>query len=167
MNRLLILRHGIAVPHGSPDFADDDRPLTPKGEKRMRQIGYGLKRCGLKLDRIVSSPLPRAYRTAEIVARVLGCPDQLETAEELRASESAASIAAWIASRTEDELMIVGHNPALSDLVGHLVAGSETPSLCELRRGGIASLAPRADDPAKWIIEWIARPRLIRRMGDR
>ena len=167
MNRLLIVRHGIAVPHGSPDFADDDRPLTPKGEKRMRQIGYGLKRCGLKLDRIVSSPLPRAYRTAEIVARVLGCPDQLETADELRASESADSIAGWIASQSDAELMIVGHNPALSDLIGLLVLGNSSAKICDLRRGGIACLAPRAEDPSKWIIEWIARPRLVRRLSDR
>ena len=167
MKRLLILRHGIAVPHGSPDFADDDRPLTPKGEKRMRQIGYGLKRCGLNIDRIVSSPLPRAYRTAEIVARVLGNPDLLVTADELRASETASSIAAWVAAQVDEELMIVGHNPAFSELVGLLVAGKSKGPLCELRRGGIAALAPRADDPTKWIIEWIARPRLIRRMGDR
>ncbi len=167
MKRLLILRHGIAVPHGSPDFADDDRPLTPRGEKRMRQIGYGLKRCGLTLTRIVSSPLPRAYRTAEIVARVLGNPDLLQTADELRVSESAASIAGWIAEQTDEELMIVGHNPALSELVGLLVAGKLKLPLCDLRRGGIAALAPREEDPTKWIIEWIARPRLFRRVGDR
>lgn len=167
MKRLLIVRHGIAVAHGSPDFADDDRPLTPKGEKRMRQIGYGLKRCGLAPDRIVSSPLPRAYRTAEIVARVLGCPDLLQTADELRASESAASIAGWIAEQPDEELMIVGHNPAFSDLVGLLVAGKTKLPLCDLRRGGMAALATREEDPTKWIIEWVARPRLIRRMGDR
>ena len=167
MKRLLILRRGIAVPHGSAEFADDDRPLTAKGEKRMREIGYGLKRCGVKLDRIISSPLPRAYRTAEIVARVLGYPDLLETADALRASESASSIASWVAARTEEDLMIVGHNPAFTDLIGLLATGNATPALCELRRGGIAALAPRAEDPSKWIIEWIARPRLIRRMGDR
>jgi len=166
MKRLLILRHGIAVPVGTPDIADEDRPLTPKGERRMRQIGHGLKGSGLNLDKIVSSPLPRAYRTAEIVARVLGDPDLLETADELRASESAASIAAWLGSRPEDELMIVGHNPALSDLVGRLVLGEGAGSICELRRGGVAALAARPEEPAKWQIEWIARPRLFRRAKD-
>lgn len=95
MERLYLLRHGIAVPHGTPGIEDDDRPLTPKGEKRVRQVAYGLKHLGLDVQKIVSSPLPRAYRTAEIVARVLESPDLLETADELRAGASADSIASW------------------------------------------------------------------------
>lgn len=167
MNRLFILRHGIAVPHGSPDFADDDRPLTTKGERRMREVGYGLKRLGFKVDRIVTSPLPRAYRTAEIVARVLGDPDRLETSDALRASQSAAQIGDWIATRAEDSLMIVGHNPALSELIGLLVAGDAALPICELRRGGLAALVGRPESPGRWAVDWIARPRLLRRVADR
>lgn len=167
MKSLYIVRHGIAIPHGSPDIPDDERPLTPKGEKRMRQVGYGLKHLGLELDRIVSSPLPRAYRTAEILARVLGFPDLLETADELRANQSSKHVAEWIASRTEESLMIVGHNPGLSDLIALLVLGTAKVSLCELRRGGIAALSYSNEEPAKWSIDWIARPQLMRRMAAR
>ncbi len=39
MTELFILRHGIAVPHGTPGIAEDERPLTEKGERRMRQSG--------------------------------------------------------------------------------------------------------------------------------
>src|SRR4051812_2946190 len=42
MTELYILRHGIAYPHGTPGMADDDRPLTPKGEERCKQISKGL-----------------------------------------------------------------------------------------------------------------------------
>ena len=167
MKHLIIVRHGIAVPHGSPDYTDDERPLTSQGERRVRQIGYGLKHLGMDLERIVSSPLPRAYRTAEILARVLGDPDLLETSDSLKASESPAAIAAWLAERTEESLMIVGHNPSLSELVGQLVLGDAKISICELRRGGIAALTHREEEPTKWSIDWIARPRLIRRLSDR
>ncbi len=167
MERLYILRHGIAVPSGSPDFPDDDRPLTKKGEQRVLEIGHGLKHLGVKVDRIVTSPLPRAVRTAEIVARVLGDPDLLETAEILKVSESAASIAEWIATRSEDSLMIVGHNPSLSELVGLLAVGESNSTLCELRRGGMAAMVRRPEDTSRWAIDWIARPRLIRRLSDR
>ena len=167
MKQLIIVRHGIAVPHGSPDFADDDRPLTPQGERRVRQIGYGLKHLGMGLERIVSSPFPRAYRTAEILARVLGNPDLLETSDSLKASESPATIASWLAERTEESLMIVGHNPSLSELIGLLVVGDAKISICDLRRGGIAALATHADNPTKWSVDWIARPRLIRRLAAR
>ena len=30
--RLLVVRHAIAVPHGTPGVADNDRPLTSEGE---------------------------------------------------------------------------------------------------------------------------------------
>ncbi len=38
MNELYVVRHGIAVDPGTPGIPDDERPLTPKGEKRMREI---------------------------------------------------------------------------------------------------------------------------------
>ena len=38
MNELFIVRHGIAVEPGTAGIADADRPLTPKGVKRMRQV---------------------------------------------------------------------------------------------------------------------------------
>ena len=58
MTRLYLLRHGIAVPHGTPDIPDDERPLTSEGEKGVRKVARGLRRLGFKLDRIVTSPLP-------------------------------------------------------------------------------------------------------------
>lgn len=167
MDRLYLVRHGIAVPHGSPDYPDDERPLTSKGERRVRQVAYGLKRLGLKLDRIFTSPLPRAYRTAEILARVLGDPDLLETADALRLQQTADAIAEWLSARGEGSLMLVGHNPNLSDLVGRLVTGDARSRLCDLRRGGVAALVPRTDEPSRLAIDWIARPRLLRRMNDR
>src|SRR6267154_2788646 len=96
MMRLYLLRHGIAVAHGTPGVAETDRPLTPKGEKRVRQIAEGLERLGIEPDRILTSPLPRARRTAEIVAEVLGLEDRLEIADALRAGRSAGSIRTWV-----------------------------------------------------------------------
>ena len=35
--KLYIVRHAIAVPHGTPGINDDDRPLTEEGIRKMRQ----------------------------------------------------------------------------------------------------------------------------------
>ncbi|MBM3462072.1 MAG: phosphohistidine phosphatase SixA, partial [Armatimonadetes bacterium] len=68
MMDLYILRHGIAYDHGHPDYPDDDsRPLTPKGRRRTRRIARGMRDLGLRFDAILTSPLPRARQTAEIV----------------------------------------------------------------------------------------------------
>ena len=67
--KLLILRHAIAVPRGTPGIPDDERPLTAKGEQRFRRAARGLARIARRPDAILTSPLPRALRTAEIAGR--------------------------------------------------------------------------------------------------
>jgi phosphohistidine phosphatase len=163
MTELFVLRHGIAVPRGTPGVADDDRPLTSKGRKRMRRIGLGLRRLDVEPEKIISSPLPRAWQTAEIVADALGLSDRLEEADSLRAEQGAGSIRDWLRSRNEDRLMIVGHNPALSQLLGLLVTGAADPWLCELKKGGIAALSPRPE--GNHVLDWIAQPRILKRLS--
>jgi phosphohistidine phosphatase len=166
MTDLYILRHGIAVDPGTPGIPDDERPLTAKGEKRMRQIARGLLTLDLKLDRIVTSPLPRARATAEIVADELGILALLESANVLQVGASAAAIQRWLRDRPEARLMIVGHNPTLSDLVSLLVLGSTQPRICDLKKGGIAALERTVAAKDLYDVAWIATPRLLRRLND-
>jgi phosphohistidine phosphatase len=166
MNELYIVRHGIAVAPGTPGIPEDERPLTPKGEKRMKQIARGLCKLDLKLDRIVTSPLPRARTTAEIVAAALDCRASLETSNALLAGAAAASIQRWLRQRTEARLMIVGHNPGFSDLISLLVLGAAAPLVCDLKKGGIAALTRTAASKDRYDIAWIATPRLIRNLAD-
>jgi phosphohistidine phosphatase len=164
MTRLYLLRHGIAVPHAAPDIPDDERPLTSKGVKRMHQVARGLRCLDIELDRIVTSPLPRARTTAEIVADVLGMEDRLEIADALRAEKDAGSIRDWLITRTEARLMLVGHNPSLMDLIGLLIAGAPGPPPCELRKGGVAALSTQFNGHVR--LDWLARPSLLRRLSD-
>lgn len=163
MNRLYLLRHGIAVPHGTPGFEEDERPLTEHGENQVRMVARGLKRMKLKLDRIVTSPLPRALKTAQLTAEILGIPDKLEQCDALSADRSAASIAEWLRSRFEKRLMIVGHNPAFSELVGLLASAPEGTLQCELRKGGVAAFETLTD--GRLALDWLARPRIFRRLA--
>lgn len=157
MSCLYIVRHGIAIEHGTPGYDEDERPLTPLGVKRMRQVAEGLKALRIKVDRIVTSPLPRASQTADIVADVLDLGSILETADALRSGTSAGSIRDWLSTRDEEKLMIVGHNPSLQDLIPLLAGGSIH---LELRKGGVACLTklPEGD----YSLDWLARPRLLR-----
>ncbi len=161
MNRLYLVRHGIAVPHGSLEYAEDDRPLTPKGETRIRQVARGLRRLGVKVDHIVTSPLPRAARTAELVAESLGIADALETADALRSGQTGDALHDWLSGRAEPRLMIVGHNPGFSELAGILTSGDTPLPAIELRKGGVAAFV-KAGGPGRWRLDWLARPRLLR-----
>lgn len=166
MDALYVVRHGIAVPHGTPGISDDERPLTPKGEGRMKEIGRGLAALGLEVDRIVTSPLPRALRTAQILGRQLDLDDRLEIADVLTAGSSPLAIRDWLDERTEERLMIVGHNPTFSELVGLLVLGEAGRLPLELKKGGIAALSASESSRALFRIDWIAPPRLLCRQGN-
>lgn len=163
MRQLYVLRHGIAVPHGSIDYEEDERPLTPKGRKRMTEVARGLRRLDVAPDRILSSPLPRARQTAEIVAGVLKLDDRLELADELRPHHSSASIKGWLDILPGDSVMIVGHDPSFSDLISTLLLGPNAPPITSLRKGGIACF--EVDPIGAYHLDWLATPGLIRHLA--
>ncbi|MGE3818295.1 MAG: phosphohistidine phosphatase SixA [Isosphaeraceae bacterium] len=159
MTRLYLLRHGTAHParSGQPD---DSRELSPVGIAEMEDVAKGLRRLKVDPQRIVSSPLPRALRTAEIVAERLGALDHLEINDLLRPDVPLGQIRDWLDSRSEDRLMLVGHNPGLSQLIGRLLGPEPTEVPIELKKGGIAAL--RSDQEGRFDLQWITTPKLIR-----
>ena len=129
----------------------------------MEEIAKGLRHLKLDLDRIVTSPLPRARRTAEIVAEGLKITDRLESSEVLRSGASPRTIREWLDSRDEERLMIVGHNPDFTELVGLLTGNTGQVLPYELKKGGIAALQAKVEG-GFWI-EWLATPKLFRRLS--
>lgn len=68
---LYIVRHGESEYNAKGLLAGiTDIPLTDTGREQARQAGTQLANLGI--TRIVSSPLVRAYETAEIIAEQLG-----------------------------------------------------------------------------------------------
>lgn len=166
MWELYIVRHGIAVERGTPGIPDDERPLTSKGEKRMKEIGDGLAALELSVDRIVTSPLPRAHRTAEIVADRLSMAGDIEIAPVLRADSTARDIADWLGLQPEAPLMIVGHNPTLQELVGLLLLGDPGALPFELKKGGVVALRRPSSESDRHTLGWAATPRVLRKLSD-
>ena len=74
--KVYFLRHGKAENRSEWRGRDADRPLTPEGEEALRRECKVLLDLDLALDLIVTSPLARARRTAEIVAEDLGAAGQ-------------------------------------------------------------------------------------------
>ena len=83
MTRVYFLRHGKAENRAEWRGSDDERPLTAEGEEAMRREAEALRALGLAPDVIVTSPLARARRTAEIVAGGLGLSGRLVEDERL------------------------------------------------------------------------------------
>ncbi|HEX5021275.1 MAG TPA: histidine phosphatase family protein [Candidatus Binatia bacterium] len=81
---LYFMRHGIAADRADGGVkTDGERPLTPKGIKKMQKAAKGVAALSLSFDRILSSPLERARQTAKIVAQTLKLEDRSEEIEQL------------------------------------------------------------------------------------
>ena len=163
--RLLIVRHAIAVEHGTPPgVPDDERPLTPEGKKRFRAAARGLARLTSRPDAVFTSPLPRARETAEIAARAWG-GIEATSIDALRDGDPLALEAA-LGSRGEEALVaIVGHEPHLSSLLALLLDSRRSDRLA-FRKGGAAlvEVPGRLADGGQLV--WFLPPKVLRELAD-
>jgi phosphohistidine phosphatase len=135
MARLLwVLRHAEAEPHGVA--ADSARRLTARGEDQARVAGAALARMGVSFDLVLFSPKERARRTAELAAEQWGgaAGELREHAPLAEGFDSAAALDALSEVGHEGRLLVVGHEPDLSNVVMDLLGGG----LLDLKKGGLA-----------------------------
>jgi phosphohistidine phosphatase len=162
--RLLIVRHATAVDHGTPGFADDERPLTPDGEKKFKKAARGLRRIVDRPNAILSSPLPRAFRTAEIAAAAWGkVPPQSTPALHGGSLDDLAEALRPFAGDTL--VAIFGHEPHLSGVLCRLL-GSEASSRFAFRKGGAALVDLPGDPREGGTLLFFAPPGLLRDLAD-
>ena len=139
---LYLLRHGIAAePKVAGIEPDSERPLTVKGEKRLRIAVPAMKKLELSFDLILSSPFLRAKQTAEIIADSSPLKKQLASSDTLAPDGNPKAL---IRQLTElkplpENILLVGHEPYLSQLIALLTAG-ETGVAIELKKGGLGKL---------------------------
>ena len=158
---LYILRHAIAVEPGSPAYEDDSqRPLTDKGVVKMKQIAAGLRHIENEFDLILSSPHLRARQTAEILANSYDIPDKLILTPALLPEASVGQIIDEINDNyfRYKELVLVGHQPSLTNLISIIISGDPTLNIT-LKKGGICRLSVeqlRYDRCAT--LEWLLYP---------
>ncbi len=70
MNKLVLLRHGQSQWNLENRFTGwKDVPLTEKGIKEANNAGYLLKKHNIKIDKVFSSVLERANKTAELAIK--------------------------------------------------------------------------------------------------
>jgi len=139
---LFCLRHGVAVERDPQSFPDDSRrPLTLKGEDRVRLVCDAMQALELSFDGIISSPFLRARQTAEIVANGLGLRRDLQFREELTPTGDPKALLRFINRRqpAPENLLLVGHEPYLSELVSVLICGQPDAAI-DLKKNGLAKL---------------------------
>ncbi len=159
---LFLLRHGIAVDRGTPGFEDDSlRPLTPKGVTRIHRIAQSAKRLRLKFDLILSSPYLRAQQTAHTLASFYKIEERLRLTANLTPEASPAELIGEIHETYSEALsiLLVGHEPYLSNLTSMLLAGDEKVAIT-FKKGGLCKLSVDELHYGRCAtLEWLMTPR--------
>jgi phosphohistidine phosphatase len=135
--KLHIIRHAQAIER-STDLPDEQRHLTCRGRKRFRQVAACLKKMAITPDYIISSPLIRSVQTAEILSETIRFNGELQISADLAGGPDMTALTALLQTRSAaSELVIVGHEPDLGELVGRLL---RLPAPCTLSKGCVVSL---------------------------
>jgi len=165
---LYILRHGIAVEPGTPGYASDaDRPLTPEGERKLRQIADAMEALELSFDLILSSPYLRARQTAEMVAEALRARKKLELSDTLTPGGSTKKLVELLnrLDPSPDSVLLVGHEPYLSGLISLLVSGKETFAVV-MKKGGLCKLTTESLKQGRCaVLQWLLTPKQMALMA--
>jgi len=131
---LLLLRHAKSS-WKDPALADHDRPLKKRGRRDAPKIGRLLVERGIVPGLILTSSAARARETAEAVRGASGETAELRELRELYAAlppDYARLLRAVPDGR--EPVMVVGHNPALEELLEALTGVQETLPTAALAR---------------------------------
>lgn len=112
---LYLLRHGKASK--KEKYSDTDRPLAKRGRKDVKKLKKILREMELQPDLILCSP---ALRTRETLERILDVFDGTEIVfTDMLYNAKADEIIHILhqLSPEKTEVLLVGHNPSLSQLV--------------------------------------------------
>ena len=159
---LFVLRHGKAGQSSdSPD--DSSRALTNDGRSEIRNVARWIRSKKIRFDVIATSPLTRANQTAEIVARTLGEKKRLEVWDDLAPGGDPDSICYHAAQYGGDATaLIIGHEPALSMLIGRIISGGNSASLV-LAKSGLAKIRNYSfNERPAGDLQWLLTPRQMK-----
>jgi phosphohistidine phosphatase len=130
MHELLLLRHAEARP-ATLEGDDFQRPLTANGREAARAAARRLALLPWRPERMLYSPALRTRETATLIAEVLKLDQAVmrEVPELYLATKQALRAALQAHHHHAQRLMIVGHNPGLSDWGAQLAVRHRGESL--------------------------------------
>jgi phosphohistidine phosphatase len=143
MKQVILVRHAHA--HGlEPGLEDFERRLDRRGRHEAETMARRAHELGIAPDHLISSPADRAIATAREFAKTLGFPlPRIRHDDRVYLAEPEQLVAILRAAPAgARRVMLVGHNPGLSQLaewltgeeVGHLPTAAVYAAASELAR---------------------------------
>ncbi|GAA2181312.1 histidine phosphatase family protein [Leucobacter tardus] len=120
MPELVLVRHGKSD-WGDPGLADHERTLNDRGRGDAPRMAARLAGSGVGIERLLSSTAVRARTTAEIFGETLGLAPELDPDLYLATAETLMATAAACGA---ESVMVVAHDPGLSELASRCSGGA-------------------------------------------
>ncbi len=154
------LRHASAGERKSSPEADEKRPLDKDGIGQCGIVGRALAAMDVHADAIISSPLKRATQTASLVANELAYEDKIHIDDALRPEASYGDFRDLLQRYSKKEaIIVVGHNPNLSEFAGRVVVRGPNAAGIDLKKGAVARIEV---DQKSGTLTWCLTPKLLR-----
>jgi phosphohistidine phosphatase len=161
---LYFLRHASAGEHLLNPKKDEKRALDKEGIEQCGYVGRALAALNTQVDVIVSSPLKRCTQTASLVGNEIGYEGKLQIDAALRPAAGLADFRKLLDKYSKLEaVMVVGHNPNLSQFLGALISDSGCEASAELKKGAVAKVEMRRTSGT---LQWCVTPRVLRALYD-
>jgi phosphohistidine phosphatase len=157
---IYFLRHASAGEPKLMPSKDDERHLDKLGVEQSHNVGQALAAMDVRVDAILTSPLPRAAETAEIVAEEIGHKQKLIVEAGLRPGGSYEQFLDVVSRHSGDEaIMAVGHNPSLTEFLNKLLMGEDASDVIELKKAAIAKVEKSGSTAT---LKWHMPPKVVR-----
>src|SRR6202048_631659 len=141
---LYFLRHANAGEHLVNPKKDEKRARDKEGIEQCGYVGRALAALEAQVDVMVSSPLKRATQTASLVGNEMGHEGKLQIETGLRPEATFSDFRKLVEKYARQEaIMVVGHNPNLSQFLGAIISDSGCEASVELKKGAVAKVEMR------------------------
>jgi phosphohistidine phosphatase len=157
---IYFLRHANAGEHMSNPKKDEKRALDEVGIEQCGVVGRALASLDVQVDIMISSPLKRAAQTASLVGNELSYEGKLQFDDALRPGTSFADFRKLVDKYAKYEaVMVVGHNPNLSEFLGRLISDTGCDASVELKKGAVARVELGRNSA---YLQWLLTPKILR-----
>jgi phosphohistidine phosphatase len=157
---LYFLRHASAGERLQNPRRDEKRALDKEGIEQCGYIGRALAALEAQVDMIVSSPLKRATQTASLVGNEMGYEGKLQLDGGLRPGATIVDFRRLLEKYSgQESLMVVGHNPNLSEFLGTVICESGCEASVDLKKGAVARVEMRRSSGS---LLWCFTPKALR-----
>jgi phosphohistidine phosphatase len=157
---IYFVRHASAGEHLTNPKKDEKRSLDVEGIEQCGFVGRALAALNVQPDVVISSPLKRATQTASLIGNEIGYEAKLQLEAAMKPEGSFTDFRRMLEKYSKHEaIMVVGHNPSITDFLAKMIAKSGCEALIDFKKGAVARVETERRAAT---LNWFFSPKLAR-----